>query len=103
MPNTDTLWGGRLTAVGFDPVVHSLALEVEVVTMGTRTTYNLVCSGVSELRFANSIPDTWSYAEVTEIHTSQTAAGKWIVEVLLWSEACELVSTCDAFTVTERP
>lgn len=102
MPTTDALWDGQLRAVSFEPVVHRLALEVEVVDMGARTTYDLVCSGVSELRFANSIPDPWSYAEVTEVHTSQTAAGKWMVEVVLWSEDCELVSTCDAFTVTER-
>jgi hypothetical protein len=82
-------------------VAHDLTLEVEVVNIGARTTYALVCSGVSELRFANSILGPWSYAEVTAVHTSQTASGKWMVEVVLWSEDCELMSTCDAFKVTE--
>lgn len=102
MPTTDSLWGGQLSAVSLDPIVHSLALVIDVVEGGARTTYDLVCSGVSELRFTNSLPDPWSYAEVTEVHTSRTAAGKRMVEMVLWSEDCELVCTCDTITVTPR-
>ena len=102
MAITDALWGGQLKAVGFDPVVHSLTLQIEVIDGGARTTYDLACSGVSDMRFANSIPDPWSYAEVTEVHTSRTTAAKWIIEVVLWSEDCELVCTCEAFAVTEH-
>jgi hypothetical protein len=74
-------------------------LQIDVLDGGTRTKYNLVCAGVSELRFTNSIPDPWTYAEVTEVHASQKAAGKWAVELLLWSNDCELVVTCDGLTV----
>lgn len=102
MPTTDALWGGQLKAVGFDPVVHRLTLQVSIVDGGAEATYDLVCSGVSDLRFTNSIPAPWSYAEVTEIHTSKTTAGKWVVEVILWSEDCELACSCDALTLTEQ-
>jgi len=99
---TDALWGGHLKAVDFDPVVHRLTLQIDVIESGMRTSYDLACSGVSAMRFTNAIPDPWSYAEVTEIHTSHTIDEKWMVEVVLWSEACELVCTCDALAVTER-
>lgn len=102
MPTTDALWGGQLTAVGFDPVVHRLTLQVDVVEGGERAIYDLACTGVSDLRFTNSIPTPWSYAEVTEVHTSKTTAGKWMVELILWSEGCELVCCCDKFTVMEH-
>jgi hypothetical protein len=102
MPATDALWGGQLKAVAFDPVVHRLALQIEVIDRGLRPAYDLECSGVMELRFTNAIPEPWSYAEVTEVHTSQTAAGKCMVEVVLWSEDCVLVCTCDSVRVAER-
>ncbi|MFT3874090.1 MAG: hypothetical protein QM714_15845 [Nocardioides sp.] len=102
MSTTDALWGGQLKAVGFDPVVHSLTLQIDVIDGGVSTTYDLECSGVSGLRFTNSIPDPWTYAEVTEVHTGQTTAGQWTVELVLWSEDCELVCTCDAFVVIEH-
>ena len=101
MTVTDALWGGQLMAFGFDPVTHCLTLQIDVLDRGARTNNYLVCSGVSEFRFTNSIPDPWTYAEVTEAHTSQTPAGKWTVELLLWSEDCELVVTCDALTMDE--
>ena len=103
MSTTDALWGGQLKAVDFDPVAHRLTLQIDVVDGGAQMTYDLVCSGVSDMQFTNSIPDPWSYAEVTEVHTSQTTAEKWRVEVVRWSEGCELVCTCDAITVTEHP
>ncbi|UJP39782.1 hypothetical protein [Cellulomonas palmilytica] len=100
--STDALWGGRLTAVAFDPVVHELTLQVEVLDEGVTTAYDVVCPGVSDLRFANSIPEPWSYAEVTEIHVTQTTSGRCAVELLLWSEDSELVWTCSSLEVTVR-
>lgn len=102
MPTPDILWGGQLKAVGFDPVVHSLTLQVDVFDGSASAIYYLVCSGVSGLRYKNTIPDPWTYAEVTEVHTSQTTAEQWTVEVVMWSEDCELVCTCDAFAVIEH-
>ena len=69
---------------------------------GERTTYHMTCSGVSDLRFTNSIPDPWAYAEVTEVHASESVEGKWKIELVLWSEDCELLCTCEAFAVTEQ-
>ena len=100
--STDVLWGGRLTALAFDPAIHMLTLNVEVLDGGTETSYEMVCAGVSELRFSNSIPEPWSYAEVTEIHLNETTSGRCTVEVLLWSEASELAWTSDSVEVRVR-
>ncbi|MFT3887733.1 MAG: hypothetical protein QM713_06175 [Arachnia sp.] len=102
MPTTDALWGGQLASVRFEPVAHRLVLQIDVVDGDVTTSYDLVCSGVSGLHFTNSIPEPWTYAEVTEVHARQATAGQWTVELILWSEDCKLVCTCGAFTVTDE-
>jgi hypothetical protein len=98
--STDTLWGGRLTEINFDPVGHSLTLHINVFERFSQVAHELVCVGVSEFRFNNSIPLPWSYAEVTEVNMGRTTVGRCVLEVVLWSEDCELVCTCDAITIT---
>lgn len=103
MSTTDDLWGGQLNAVAFDPVSHRLTLLVDVLESGVTTAYDLTCDGVSALRFGNSIPLPWTYAEVTEVHASQTASGDWVIELLLWSDDAEFICTCREFAVEARP
>lgn len=102
MSTTDRLCGGQLKAVTFDPVGHRLALHIDVLDSGVTTGYDLTCNGVSALRFDNSIPLPWTYAEVTEVRASQTATGDWLLELVLWSEDAELTCTCQEFAVEER-
>jgi len=102
MSTTDKLWGGQLKAVTFDPVSHRLVLQVDVFESGVTTVYDLTCKRVSALRFDNSIPLPWTYAEVTEVHASQAASGDWLLELMLWSEDAELTCTCKEFAVEER-
>jgi hypothetical protein len=102
MSTTDELWGGQLKAVTFDPVSHRLALQVDVLESGVTTAYDLTCNGVSALRFDNSIPLPWTYAEVTEVHASRTTSGDWVLELTLWSEDAELICTCKEFSVEAR-
>lgn len=102
MSTTDKLWGGRLEAVAFDPVTHRLTLEVHVLESGVTSVYELACLRVSALRFDNSIPLPWDYAEVTEVHASRAASGDWVVELMLWSEDAGLTCTCKEFAVEER-
>lgn len=81
------LWGGRLTRISFDPVTHSCSLEAEVLDAGRSTTYRLECQGVAELRFHSSIPDPWSYAELTEADLAiDPSTGMSVLSLMLWSE-----------------
>jgi hypothetical protein len=101
MLSTAQLWGGTLTAVTFDPVAHRLALRVEVLTSGVPTAYEVTCNEVSTFRFANSIPLPWTYAEVTEAHARRDTSGRWVLELMLWSEDAEITCACREFVVQE--
>lgn len=100
MATSDDLWGGQLVGVAFDPVDHSCDLHVTTVLHGTAHAYEVVCRGVTELRFHNAIPEPWSYAEVTEAHVSiDEGSGQHILEMILWSEDADLVVRCSSIEI----
>lgn len=99
MATTDDLWGGQLVDVGFDPVTHVCTLRVHVLLYGTNYVYDVVCQGVTELRFHNSIPEPWTYAELTEAHVA-IESEELVLELILWSEDSELVIKGSSIEVT---
>lgn len=95
MVASDPLWGGQLTGVQFDPVRHECQLAVTATVSGQRSRFVVSCRGVLELRFHNTIPEPWTYAEVTEVHHGvDEATGQELLEVLLWSEDAGLSIRC---------
>ena len=102
MPTTDDLWGGRLTRLVFDPVTHVCDMSVVITLQDGDHYYSLRCDSVSELRFLNSIPEPWDYAEVTEVYvTSNPATDEKLVEITLWSEDSCLALRCTGFKLTD--
>jgi hypothetical protein len=94
MATADDLWGGQLIRVSFDPKTHACDLRVKTIQEGVSTVYDIVCRGVSDLRFHNAIPTPWNYAEVTEAHLgTDSHTGRHRLELVLWSEDADLVVT----------
>jgi hypothetical protein len=95
MAVTDSLWGGLLTAIRFDPVGHECRLRVETVLDGVCSIHVVVCHGVTEFRFHNEISESWTYAEVTEANADfDPRSGTWLLELMLWSEEAGLTLRC---------
>ena len=95
MATADDLWGGQLTAIQLDPVLHTCELHVVTVLEGRSDSYVVAAKGVSDFRFRNAIPDPWEYAEVTEAHVDvDGGAGQYVVQFILWSDDAELVIRC---------
>src|SRR3979411_209290 len=96
---TDQLWGGVLDDVTLD-VPHQTATLAISVTHSGRSVRHVLCLGdILELRFFNSIPGLWDYAEITEIHFRRDVSTKvWAFEFLLWSEA-GLSGRCSSVTL----
>jgi hypothetical protein len=91
----DDLWGGQLTSVEFDPVEHVCVLKVTTNYGGQAAYYILTLKGVVDFRFHSSIPDPWTYAELTELHLeADKQSGLQTVELLLWSEDAGLTFHC---------
>jgi len=87
----DALWGAMLDRADLDVVRQVLVLTIRVTSSAGNTVHTLECSGLLELRFFNSIPSPWEYAEVTEIHASATPSGAHQIDIVLWSEEAGLV------------
>jgi hypothetical protein len=95
MTVTDSLWGGLLTAINFDPVSHDCQLHVEIIVDGMRSIRVMVCRGVTEFHFQNQIPNPWTYAEVTEVKADfDPRSDTWFLEMMLWSEDAGLTLRC---------
>lgn len=87
MAVTDSLWGGQLTSVQFDPVTHACELRVMVTTGGASIEYAVRCDQISSLQFGSTIAEPWDYAEVTEAElTTDSVSGLTTLELMLWSE-----------------
>ncbi|MGA4670095.1 hypothetical protein ACPCG0_09960 [Propionibacteriaceae bacterium Y1923] len=102
MSATDSLWGGSLTGVLFDPVDHACRLEILTIMDGQTSRFEIACDGVSELQFRNAIPEPWSSAEVTEVHeTLDQLNGRHTLELILWSESAAITIVCAGVVVQE--
>ena len=87
----DFLWGASLEQVDLDIASQRLTIKCRVEDNGRVTHHELRFKEISELRFFNSIPGPWNYAELTEIHATKSAAGTVRTEMIIWSESAELV------------
>ena len=95
MPITDRLWGGKLTRVNFDPVDHNCDLQVVVLDGGVTHAYEIECRSVTDLRFRSTIPEPWTYAEVSEANVgTDHLTGQQILDLQLWSDDAALVVRC---------
>src|SRR5215813_7928925 len=100
MTFTDALWGGQLKLIQLDPVSHESQLRIDTIIDGAGETFVLLCRGVTDFRFQNSIPDPWTYAEVTEAYASRDhGSGTWLLELTLWSEKAGLTLRCASIDV----
>lgn len=100
MVATDPLWGGQLTGVQFDPVRHQCDLAVTTTVSGQSSHFVVCCRDVSDLRFHNTIPEPWTYAEITEAHLSaDEATGQELLDVMLWSEDAGFSIRCGSVDI----
>jgi hypothetical protein len=90
MNGLDTLWGGIIVGFSFDVVSHEIMILVEIIDGSEREKHRLHFTQVSEARFFNSIPEPWSYADLTEIHSDTTLDGSVLTEIVLWTEEAGL-------------
>ena len=98
MAETEELWGGRLVAVSFDPVAWTLRFGVEVLDSGERRHYELVLESVTQWHSSRGVPLPWDYAELTEVHVSQTD-DQVLVDLLMWSDDTSLSARCSRVRV----
>jgi hypothetical protein len=100
IPTISELWGGKLTQVKFDPVDHHCDLRVMVLDWGATHTYEIECHSVTDLHFRSTIPEPWSYAEVTEAELdTDRPSGQQILRLMLWSEDAELTVRCTSVEI----
>jgi len=93
MPETDELWGGSLVTVSFDPVAWTLPFGIEVLDSEQRLRYDLVLDGVTEWHSSRGVPLPWDYAELTEVHVSDSM-DVVLVEMVLWAEDTSISARC---------
>lgn len=103
MQELDGLWGGILDRLSVDITHQSLGLDIRVVHGGSEETHRLDLHGVSDLRFSNSIPSPWDYAELTEIHAGPLPGGRIHLEMIFWSEDARLAVDADTATIDGTP
>jgi hypothetical protein len=89
----DELWGGFLVSVTFDPVAWTLRFGVEVHDSGGIRRYELRLDGVTQWWSSRSVPLPWTYAELTEVHVSDSE-DQVLVEMVLWSDDTWLNVRC---------
>lgn len=100
---TDDLWGGTLTELTFNPAQGQCALRIEVVDAGSTSSHTVRCEDISEFGFFSSIPQPWTYAEVTQIALTFDDTGSyWLLDVMLWSEDAGLVLRCTDVFLDDR-
>jgi len=86
----DVLWGSTLRNIRLDLVRLEVELTIDVPHEGSAADrHMLTVAGLGSLAFENSIPDPWTYAEVTEARAVRN--GELIaLELILWSEEAQL-------------
>jgi hypothetical protein len=100
VPETDGLWGGSIVSVSFDPVAWTLRFGVAVVVGQARHRYELVLDGVSRWQASRDLPLPWNYAELTEVHVSESD-DEVLVELVLWSDATSISVRCTRLRVDQ--
>jgi len=98
---SDDLWGSQLTAVTFDPVGHTCALSAVAYETTGDTSYVITCTSVTDLTFHSSIPEPWTYADVTEVYITEDGSGQQLLELMLWSEDAGIEIRCAQIDITE--
>lgn len=100
MVSTDDLWGGQLIGLQLDPVSHQCDLAATTTVSGQGTRFVVSCRDVSDLRFHNTVPEPWTYAEITEVHLSvDEATGRRLLDVMLWSDDAGLTISCGSVDI----
>ena len=85
MAHLDQLWGAIIDQFDVDLGSQTVVLVGRVTDGPDAVTHRLELREVSELRFRNSIPGPWDYAEITEVHLARSASGGISIELVLWS------------------
>lgn len=102
MASADDLWGSRLLSVTFDPVTHRCTLDAMADDASGTTAYRVDCQSVVNLSFRSTIPEPWTYADVTEVYvTEDGSTGQHVVEIMLWSEGAGIDIRCGTVEITE--
>jgi hypothetical protein len=99
---TDDLWGGNLVSVTFDPVTWTLRFGVEVLDSDESRRYELKLDGVTQWRSSRSVPLPWNYAELTEVHLSDTE-DQVVVDLVLWADGTTLSARCAGVRLDRLP
>lgn len=82
------LWAAILDEVAFNVVKQSVTIRAHVEG-SSPSDHVLRVADVSVLRFTNSIPGPWNYAEITECRVNRVG-GVVEVELVLWADECRL-------------
>jgi hypothetical protein len=86
MAGLDQLWGAVLDQFDVDLISQTVVLIGRVTTGSDAVIHRLELRDVSELRFRNSIPGPWDYAEITEAHLARSGTGGISIDLVLWSD-----------------
>lgn len=69
------------------------------VLAGT-THFLITCTSVSDFSFRSTIPEQWTYADVTEVYiTPDEATGRQHLEIMLWSEDAGIDIRCRSIEI----
>jgi len=85
------LWAAILDSIDFDVVEQSVTILAHVE--GAQPSRHVLQVGnVSLVRYSNSIPGPWEYAEITECRVTRSGALATLA-LILWAEECQLEVT----------
>jgi hypothetical protein len=103
---TDPLWGGTLDRLDLSLIDNRVAASIRVpTTTGTRH-FELLLTGVRQLRYVDPDPISWDYTEFTgiTIEPADPATGARLQATIeLWSGTAMIWLLCDDVSVAEAP
>jgi hypothetical protein len=74
-------------------VTWTLRFGIEVLDSDERRRYELTLAGVTQWHSSRSVPLPWNYAELTEVHVSDTE-DQVVVDMMLWADNTTLSARC---------
>lgn len=82
------LWAAILDSLEFDVLAQTVTISAHVEGAHP-SSHVLRVDQVRLLRYSNSIPGPWTYAEITECRVTRVAE-LVTAELILWAEECRL-------------
>lgn len=98
----DRLWASTVDRCYLDLATQRLRFDLTLVDSVTGSaSHVLEFTEVSDMRFVNSIPSPWNYAEATEIRAT-VSNDEVVATMIFWSEDAQLRVTCKSVQLDGR-